>query len=89
MSPKQKKRGPNVSTKPGFASGPEEWRGQRGRYGVYLDHRWKINRRQHSLIPILAQQLLGLHPHDVDDAEGAGQQYAQDPGEIPHMSSRI
>ena len=36
-----------------------------------------------------AQHFLGFHPHDVDDAEGAGQQHAQDPGEVPHRASRI
>jgi hypothetical protein len=38
---------------------------------------------------VFAQHLLGLHPHDVDDAEGAGQQHAQDPGEVPHRASPI
>jgi hypothetical protein len=30
------------------------------------------------------QHILGFHPHDIDDAEGAGEQYAENPGKIPH-----
>ena len=33
------------------------------------------------------QHLFGFHPHDIDDAEGAGEQYAENPGKIPHDDS--